>query len=343
MSDYWAMVPEKLIRSGLSDRAVRVYALLQRHANADRIAWPRQTVIAKELDCSRATVERAVRELREKGWIETKRRESGGVCEYHLHTSPLPRRQRTSGGVEVTDELIEQLAAQAEAGYDIEPCEPPLTDEGTLPSPVRGHIEPEPENQRLPSATPPRAAVRGRQAEARETARREAALDPELALGIWDKPPAVRGAKPTCVWYDEINPGPPPAPRRRQVDGDSPMGLALSWRESMRDAGITGALDCNVKALAAHFKAMLDQRVTPSQIRAMTRLYAAKPGLRNSAAPPWRDFLSRRHLLLASVQDTDRYEAAKADPAAAYGLRSESGADAGARYSEDLAAFMARR
>ena len=348
MSDYWAMVPEKMIRSELSDRAVRVYALLLRYANADRIAWPRQTVMAKELGCSRATVERAVRELREKGWVKTERRESGGVCEYLLRTSPAPPERRMSGGVEITDELVERLAAEAEAGYDIEPCEPPLTDEGALPSPVRGHIEPEPENQRLPAATPPRAAVRGRQAEARETARREAALDPEVALGIWDKPRAIRGATPTCVWYDEIDAGASLAPRRlaprrRSVDGDSPMGLALAWRETMRDAGITGALDANVKALAAHFKAMLDERVTPSQIRAITRLYAAKPGLRNSSASPWRDFLSRRHLLLASVQDTDRYEAAKADPGSAYGLRSEPGGDAGARYSEDLARFMARR
>lgn len=296
MSGHWAMVPDTLIRSGLSDRAVRVYALLVRYANGDRRAWPRQTVLAQKLDCSRATVERAVRELREEGWVTTERREAGGVLEYELHTAPVPPEKRSV------------------------PCVPPLTDEGRVPSRMRAPIEREPENETLPTATPPRAAVRDRH-QAQESAQREAALDPERALGIWDEPAP---------------------PRRRTVNGDSPMGLALAWRETMREAGI-GALDANVKALAAHFKTMLEQHVTPSQIRAITRLYAAKPGLRNTAASPWRDFLYQRHLLLAQVCDTDRYEAARTDAAGAYGLRTNCDPAAGARYSEDLARFLARR
>jgi hypothetical protein len=60
---YWAQVPEWVIIAAISDRAVRLYALLARRANAENQAFPSRGYLAEKLACSRKSVDRALDEL----------------------------------------------------------------------------------------------------------------------------------------------------------------------------------------------------------------------------------------------------------------------------------------
>lgn len=59
----WAQVPEWVIRADISDRAVRVYALLSRRANGDQQAFPSRRYLAQGIRCSTKSVDRALEEL----------------------------------------------------------------------------------------------------------------------------------------------------------------------------------------------------------------------------------------------------------------------------------------
>jgi hypothetical protein len=60
----FAIVPDWLIRAEISDRAVRVYALLARHADRETLAaWPKRSTMATALQCSSDSIDRALREL----------------------------------------------------------------------------------------------------------------------------------------------------------------------------------------------------------------------------------------------------------------------------------------
>ena len=59
----WAQVPEWVIVAPISDRAVRLYALLARRANGDSQAFPSRGYLADNMACSRKSVDRALEEL----------------------------------------------------------------------------------------------------------------------------------------------------------------------------------------------------------------------------------------------------------------------------------------
>lgn len=98
MGDAFAIVPERVIDADVSDRAVRLYALLDRYAGADGHAYPSRATLARRLRCSPDTVDRAVRELEAAGLVDVERRrlEDGrGLTSnrYHLAArSRLPSR-----------------------------------------------------------------------------------------------------------------------------------------------------------------------------------------------------------------------------------------------------------
>lgn len=72
---HFAMVPEPLLFSGLSDRAVRLYGVLDRFAGQRVKAWPsRSTLAALMAGCSQRSVDRAVEELEESGYLKVERR-----------------------------------------------------------------------------------------------------------------------------------------------------------------------------------------------------------------------------------------------------------------------------
>lgn len=64
----FAIVPEWVLVAEVSDRAVRLYAILARHADAkEGTAFPARRTLARRLGCSVDTVDRAVKELIELG------------------------------------------------------------------------------------------------------------------------------------------------------------------------------------------------------------------------------------------------------------------------------------
>lgn len=81
----FATVPEHLIRDkALSDRAVRLWCILDRYAGKDEESFPSRLTLADDLSCSRASVDRAVIELVDGGWLSKERREAGGTNLYTL-------------------------------------------------------------------------------------------------------------------------------------------------------------------------------------------------------------------------------------------------------------------
>lgn len=59
----YAIVPEWVLDADVSDRAVRLFAILARYADADGRAFPGRPKLAKRLRCSSSSIDRAVEEL----------------------------------------------------------------------------------------------------------------------------------------------------------------------------------------------------------------------------------------------------------------------------------------
>ena len=70
---------DSIYASELPHRDIVVYMYLTHRANAEGRCWPSVRTIAKDLHLSRATVQRALRELQRDGWItaEPRWRENG--------------------------------------------------------------------------------------------------------------------------------------------------------------------------------------------------------------------------------------------------------------------------
>ncbi len=66
------MVPEWVLDSGISDGALRLYAVLALEANERGEAWPKRKSLADRLRCSTDTVDRRVKDLVEVGAIEVR-------------------------------------------------------------------------------------------------------------------------------------------------------------------------------------------------------------------------------------------------------------------------------
>jgi hypothetical protein len=91
----WAPVWQELIFSGLSDRAVRLYAALSSYSGLPGI-WPSRKTLGERLGCSPDTIDRAKNELIEAGWISSigrVRPTDGGQTSnlYQLHQSATMR------------------------------------------------------------------------------------------------------------------------------------------------------------------------------------------------------------------------------------------------------------
>ena len=63
-----------LYRMELPHRAVAVYIYLFDRANKEGQCWPAVPTIAREIKLSKATVRRAIRDLRKAGLVETEQR-----------------------------------------------------------------------------------------------------------------------------------------------------------------------------------------------------------------------------------------------------------------------------
>lgn len=79
MTTLFAVIPDWVVRGG-SANAVRVYAMLDRHANTDGACFPKLELLAEELQVSTDTVRRGVRELEAMGAVTREQgyRDGGG-------------------------------------------------------------------------------------------------------------------------------------------------------------------------------------------------------------------------------------------------------------------------
>lgn len=66
----FAIVPEWLLASEVSDRAVRMYALFARYADGDGWSFPSRRALATQLRCSMSSVARTLVELEQVGALE---------------------------------------------------------------------------------------------------------------------------------------------------------------------------------------------------------------------------------------------------------------------------------
>ena len=83
----FSIVPEWLIDSGCSDKALRLYVVLARYADNDELtAYPGRGTLAKRVGCHRATIDRAVDELVALGAISKRVRVKDGKYQSSLYT-----------------------------------------------------------------------------------------------------------------------------------------------------------------------------------------------------------------------------------------------------------------
>ena len=88
-------LPEHLIRDKrVSDRAVRLWCILDRYAGGDGEAFPLRATLADDLSCSVATVDRAINELVQRGWLAKERRGDGDSNIYTLLIAKAPKGAR---------------------------------------------------------------------------------------------------------------------------------------------------------------------------------------------------------------------------------------------------------
>jgi hypothetical protein len=88
----FAIIDEWLLDLDISDRAVRLYAVLARYADSEtHKAYPSRGTLAERLRCSKASVDRAAQELVDAGAMTKKQRHNSSVIYTLQVSSPLHR------------------------------------------------------------------------------------------------------------------------------------------------------------------------------------------------------------------------------------------------------------
>ncbi len=83
----FSIVPEWVLYSDISDKALRLYAILARYADNDTLqAFPSRALLAERANCSSKSVDRAVEELVGIGAIKKQQRVKDGVYQSSLFT-----------------------------------------------------------------------------------------------------------------------------------------------------------------------------------------------------------------------------------------------------------------
>jgi hypothetical protein len=88
----FAIIDEWLLDLDISDRAVRLYAVLARYADSEtHKAYPSRSTLAERLKCSKASVDRASQELVDAGAMKKKQRHNSSVVYTLQVSSPVAR------------------------------------------------------------------------------------------------------------------------------------------------------------------------------------------------------------------------------------------------------------
>ncbi len=83
----FSIVPEWLIDSGCTDKALRAYVVLARYADNENLtAFPSRATLARRMGCHRASVDRAIEELIRLGAISKQQRVEDGKYQSSLYT-----------------------------------------------------------------------------------------------------------------------------------------------------------------------------------------------------------------------------------------------------------------
>lgn len=87
----FAIVPESLIFSSLSDRAIRMWMVLARIARQSDACMPTRVRLSEMMSCSIDSVDRAARELSAAGWVTVESGQSEGAANaYVVRIDPVP-------------------------------------------------------------------------------------------------------------------------------------------------------------------------------------------------------------------------------------------------------------
>ena len=88
----FAIIDEWVLDLDISDRAVRLYAVLARYADSEtHKAYPSRGTLAERLRCSKASVDRAAQELVDAGAMRKKQRHNSSIVYTLQVSSPLMR------------------------------------------------------------------------------------------------------------------------------------------------------------------------------------------------------------------------------------------------------------
>jgi Helix-turn-helix domain len=119
----FSMVPEWVLYGGVSDRALRVYAVLGRHADSHSgVAFPRRRRLADLCSCSVKSIDRAVAELVEIGAVIVQHRQSeNGEYASNLYILVFddPRARVSESGDRAGGDLATQLSLPQDPAGDL--------------------------------------------------------------------------------------------------------------------------------------------------------------------------------------------------------------------------------
>lgn len=111
----FSIIPEWILDSHISDRAIRVYCILARYADSETLqAFPSRETLAKRADCHWRSIDRAIDELVKIGAVIKRHRRDGDTYQSNLYIlRRVPTQQ--SGG---TDTGVTRVLTQQSVGTD---------------------------------------------------------------------------------------------------------------------------------------------------------------------------------------------------------------------------------
>jgi hypothetical protein len=132
----FSIVPEWVIDADISDRAVRVYAILARYADSETLqAFPSRETLAKRARCHWRSIDRAIDELVKLGAVTKTHRKNGDAYQSNIYTlrRVLPRvsppTDTGDGGVLTPQSLPTDTAGNLTITTELEPLkQEPLND-----------------------------------------------------------------------------------------------------------------------------------------------------------------------------------------------------------------------
>lgn len=194
VEDRFSIVPEWLLFSDLSDRAVRLYAVLLRYGNTSGARMPGRATLSRRLGCSTDSVDRAVKQLELAGALEVHRDTLDDEARQRLRVSRANNRYRVRTSKPTRSTTPPDAALLSSSHPDA-----PATPTSSTPDAGPAATSPPFTQPSLPEGGSRTGAARGSRTHAARGSRTGAATCTESAF------------------TESVLPTPPPAPR--PVDG----------------------------------------------------------------------------------------------------------------------------